>query len=156
MKRQAYLRAGRMVGPLYILCLKLYSKLTGRPRVRILVVNEYHEILLLKNVISHHKWSLPGGGMNRHETAVKAARRELHEETGMTMPESSFHYIRTLEKIEDEVAFQVPLFLLTVQKSALPPGLVNPREIAEIEWFDKSHLPADLSSIAIMAIKELD
>jgi 8-oxo-dGTP pyrophosphatase MutT (NUDIX family) len=154
-KRRVYLIAGRAVTPLSLLGLKIYTKLTDRPRVRILVTNEQNEILLLREVISHRHWSLPGGGMNRNETAVAAARRELNEETGILAPESAFKYIRTLAKPEVSIPFRAPLFHIKVKRDQLPVRMVNPREIAAIGWFDPAHLPTPHSEIVVVAFAEL-
>jgi 8-oxo-dGTP pyrophosphatase MutT (NUDIX family) len=155
MKRRVYLIAGRAATPLSLLGLKIYTKITGRSRVRILVTNEKNEILLLRGVISHRHWSLPGGGMNKNETAVAAARRELQEETGITAPESAFRYIRTLAKPEVSIPFKAPLFHIIVKRNELPEHMVNPREIAAIGWFDPDHLPIPYSEIVTAAVAEL-
>ncbi|MDB5177075.1 MAG: ADP-ribose pyrophosphatase [Candidatus Saccharibacteria bacterium] len=155
MKRRAYLLAGRVVTPLTLIGLKIFTAVTGRERVRVFVTNEKNEVLLLKGVISHRRWTLPGGGMNRNETAVAAARRELHEETGILAPESAFKYIRTLSKPEINIPFRAPLFRITVHKDELPQKMVNPLEVTTLDWFDRHNLPSPLSQIAQFVLKEI-
>lgn len=47
-----------------------------------LVFNDRHELLLC-HVTGHELWDLPKGMQEPGEPAVKTARRELHEETGL-------------------------------------------------------------------------
>ena len=58
-------------------------------RTRIIVMHR-GQILLTKGWLSNRDWALPGGGRHRHETMLKAARRELLEETGLDLPAVSF------------------------------------------------------------------
>jgi 8-oxo-dGTP pyrophosphatase MutT (NUDIX family) len=113
-----------------------------------MVGNEKNEVLLLKGVISHREWTFPGGGLNRNETAVAAARRELYEETGILAPESAFDYIMTLSRPELSIPFKAPLFRVTVKQGDLPSKMVNPAEIETVQWFKRNKLPEQLSEIA--------
>jgi len=42
-----------------------------------------HDKVLLVRDRGHHKFSLPGGGINKGEPVVSAASRELYEELGL-------------------------------------------------------------------------
>lgn len=55
----------------------------ARPHVcRVLAVDQYNQVLMVRHSYGAPKWSLPGGGLGRCEVAVDAAIRELSEETG--------------------------------------------------------------------------
>lgn len=143
----------RIVSGIVILGLKVFTIVTKRPRARVLVINEHGQILLIRAHISHGKWTLPGGGLNRNERPVAAARRELYEETGIDADEHRFDYLATLEKPEHDIPFPAPLFRITVQEQDLPKKLFNPHEIESIGWFDRDTLPAPLSATVTAAVK---
>jgi len=57
--------------------------------VKIIISNENDEVLILKRA-SHMKWNpgkwdLPGGMIKKEETAEQAVKREVEEETGLTI-----------------------------------------------------------------------
>ena len=63
-------------------CNKIYGS-SPFPVVEVLVVNEFHEVLLLKqNYISTSKWTVVSGYMTDGETIEEAVVREVKEETG--------------------------------------------------------------------------
>lgn len=143
-KRKAYLFFGRTISPLAVLGLKVYSQLTQRPRVRVVVENEDGEILLIRNVLSNgNKWMLPGGGVGRKETLVDAARRELLEETGINKSSFSFRYIGTIHATESGLTFDAPIFKVAARKKDLPKKLHNPKEIIDVMWCKIDEPPAN-------------
>lgn len=145
-KRRAYLFFGRTISPLAVFGLKVYSQLTQRPRVRVVVENEVGEILLLRNVLSNgEKWMLPGGGVGRKETLVDAAQRELLEETGINKPSVSFRYVGTIHAMESGLKFDAPIYLVAARKKDLPKKLHNPREIVDVMWCKIDEPPASKS-----------
>lgn len=53
------------------------------------------EVLLIKRGNWPYKgyWALPGGFIDPQETTEEAARRELHEEAGVSVPECDFRFV---------------------------------------------------------------
>ena len=132
-----YYFIGRMMRPFMVVALFFYSYTFRTPRARVVLVNEQDEILFVQSWLSSNSWALPGGGVDRGESPAGAATRELREEVGITLPESSLEPLITLKSWgHDEVAF-----LAHVRKGNLPEELPNKFEIKDAKWFSLNHLP---------------
>lgn len=120
--------------------MRLYWKVV-KPRtfgVRVLLRDPAGRVALVR----HHYvagWYLPGGGVDKGESAEAAVRRELREEVGITdvaLAGVLGVYHNRKEGKDDHVI----VFLGNVTE---PASLVasDPREIAEVGWFAPDSLP---------------
>lgn len=96
-------------------------------------------------------WYMPGGGMERHETAFEALKKELREEGNLEIrgePEL-FHvyYNRNVSKRD-----HVLLYRVTVEQTA---PRAPDMEIAESGFFALDALPKDTTSATRRRLKEL-
>lgn len=111
-------------------------------RVRVYVVAE-GKLLLQKTSYSSQNWSLPGGGINRPESPMMAARRELCEETGLDFDQNQFKELGQARVPLGGKSW--PVMNITYFEVRLPklPKVSTPRplEIIDIDWFDLSKLP---------------
>lgn len=144
-RRRAYLLLGFLVTPFAIVGFRIVTRVTKRPRVRLLVTNERNEVLLLRDVIGGRRWTFPGGGVNRNETFEEAARRELFEETGIDIPTSALRHIVTVDGSSVGLSFDAPIFKAVVKRNELPIAPYNTKEIAHVGWFSTDHLPNRVS-----------
>mgnify|MGYP000604422073 CR=1 FL=1 len=152
--RRIYIWLGLTIGPLAIAGLRLYTKVTKAPRVRILVFNESGKILLVKNVLSlRNEWTLPGGGVARGESYTETAQRELREETGILASLDSFELLATLEPAHSGLQYVAPLLKTECRSLSLPATLYNTREIADAGWFDPKKLPDDTARFVQQALQ---
>jgi 8-oxo-dGTP pyrophosphatase MutT (NUDIX family) len=99
-------------------------------------------------------WHLPGGAVDRDESAADAAARELIEETWIEADGAprfvSFHFNPMATK-SDHVAFFV------CERWSAPRGLATPNyEIAEVGFFAKDALPDGTSAGTLRRLAELD
>jgi len=87
-------------------------------------------------------WSPPGGHLGFGETPAECARRELFEETGVSVSEVTF------VAITNDVFAAEDKHYLTVWMCGVPDGadgsIQAPDEVAEIGWFDVNELPSPL------------
>lgn len=115
-------------------CKKIYGS-SPFPVVEVLVVNEFHEILLLKqNYISEEKWTVVSGYMIDGETIEDAVIREVKEETGQDVISSNYissYYFAPKQLI-------MIGFIAYVKKSQFS----NSEEVDDIKWYKKDEVDA--------------
>lgn len=145
-------RSRLVIGAIIILGLKVATFVTKRPRVRVLVLNEKNQLLLLRTFVSHGNWTLPGGGIKRGESSKQAAVRELYEETGIKVSPAELEYLTTLSKPTYDVPFTAPLFRIKLSRQVALTLHINPFEVASAQWVDISTPVESLSKIASFAI----
>jgi 8-oxo-dGTP pyrophosphatase MutT (NUDIX family) len=128
------LRFERLIRPFY----QAYSRRTRGMTlgVRGLVVDAEGRVLLVRHTYSRG-WHMPGGGVERGETAAFAMERELMEEAGIkaTAPLVlvSIHSAEAHFRGDHIVFFRVPAW------EACAPTQTG--EIAETGWFSPGALP---------------
>lgn len=133
----AYSLLGRLLRPFALTGFFIYNRATGRPRSRVIITDRDDNILLVRNWIGSGKWSLPGGGIGRTESAVQAARREVKEELGILLDETALHYVAKLP------GYQYPAYIFSVRISDGQKAALRPRrlEITHAEWYSPGSLP---------------
>ena len=147
-------RLGKIVSPFVITALKLHTAVTGTQRSRVIVHNDHGQILLVRGFIGAN-WSLPGGGIEKGETPLQAAGRELFEETGIKLDIARLELAGAIEGEHSPVNYVAHIFTVSVKSSELPAEQHNRQEIIDIEWHDPALLPEDLSSIVIPSLRLL-
>ena len=91
-----------------------------------------------KNIPDGGKWCLPGGRLDRDETATQGVIREVKEETGYDIENIQIFRISTdpnrRHEIDQNVVF---VFTADVLKQTSEPD----QESSELKWFDIDNLP---------------
>lgn len=145
-----YYILGRILRPGAAAGFFMYNRLLKRPRARVIVRNEFDEILLVRSWIGTSAWELPGGGVEEGEDPRDAAKRELYEETGIDAPLDDFSYHATI----NPTGYPAPIYDLRVHKLQLPQTRHNPLEIVYVGWFKMEELP-NLSRLAEVALRKV-
>lgn len=109
-----------------------------RPRYQVavgaVIFNEQGQLLLCKHTYRRrYSWGLPGGDLKFGEDPVDALRRELFEETGLSIQGARLLLVENSHEIR-----QVHLTYLC---SGVGGTFVTSDEVARIQYFDPDHLP---------------
>ncbi|MDA1079809.1 MAG: NUDIX hydrolase [bacterium] len=86
--------------------------------VAVVIATKDRKILLQKEyryVISEYSWEIQGGGIDEGETAKQAAVREIFEETGLTISESSLQRLGKFYSLNSFCTENNELFLAVVE-----------------------------------------
>lgn len=119
--------------------------------VRVAIENSKGEFLLVRHTYVSG-WYFPGGGVERGETLVDAAIKEVREETGINIRGSLSlfgAYFNKNASARDHVA------LYHLREDHDISGFGPNREIAEIGFFAEHSLPDDATKATRRRIEEL-
>lgn len=150
-----YRLLGRGLAPAALLGMRVYSTITNQARARVIILNEHDEILLIKNVIDPTNWSLPGGGVERGETPLKAAQREVMEELSLRLATSALTLRAEYERVANDIPYRAVVFSSKIAKRAVVMDAYQRYEIADMQWHPLSALPSNLSKVTLLAIADL-
>lgn len=110
-------------------------------RVRVLVINDQREVLLVRSWISHQLWSPPGGGIGWGEDPKVAAVREVREETGVHIFVSDLKELGLFQRPPGEPRCILRGYQAHSNGTIKIPGWWHRAEIMEAAWFPLDQLP---------------
>ena len=82
------------------------------------------------------QWALPGGRVDRDESSVQAARRELHEEVGV----DDVDVLGVLDDYPTRSGYRITPVVVWVEQFTIVP---NPDEVAEVHFIPLEQLERD-------------
>ncbi|MEO5691231.1 MAG: NUDIX hydrolase [Candidatus Saccharimonadales bacterium] len=138
---------------LYMLVSKIIPYIPGwsSQRVRVMLIDDASNVLLVRSWLSKQLWSLPGGGVERGETPEHASVREIKEETGFSIDKSSLQFVTTLRN--DQMRADLPIFLSRIKrKDFVPLKFPYSFEIIDRKWFPLDQLPRGMTDYSAEAI----
>lgn len=110
-------------------------------RVRV-VVKHGDQFLFVKTSFSAQLLSFPGGGIERKESPLEAAVRELREETGIVVSEQRFRHVGQMHTAPPAIPFRITVFEVEVETEDLPPlAWIRTLEIVDRQWIARDRLP---------------
>lgn len=121
------------------------------------ILNEKNKVLLIKrgagcrNCVGY--WAIPGGCIDRFETAEDAVVREIKEEIGVDIEIIKLLSVTNDFIKEENEHWITPQFLCRIIKGT--PSNCEPNKHDEIRWFDLDALPEKLALPAINGIRAL-
>lgn len=121
-------------------------------RSRVLVVCD-GQVLLIRGWLGDGAWSLPGGGIKNGESITAASVRELKEEVGIDVPESSVRSLGSYRHKAGGISYQAECGVIELEEK---PNLhLQWYEIADAKWFALSDVKGRmLGKDAAYALKQ--
>ena len=120
-----------------------------KARTRALIIWGDH-LLLVHNVASRGRWTLPGGGVKAGESDAEGLAREIREELAIGVAPKALQFIGRYHDNErfDKMCFALDLQGVDTQKIALS------AEILEAQWFPVSQPPSNTTSFVAWALRD--
>ncbi len=109
-----------------------------RPRFQVavgaIIVNEEGQLLLCEHTYRRlYPWGLPGGDLKFGEDPAEGVKREVMEETGMTVQEARLILVENSTEIHH--------ITLTYLCGGVKGGFVPNEEVSSVRYFDTTALP---------------
>jgi len=120
------------------------AKRNGRVNigVTVFIIKECTLLLgLRKNIVGHNLWGLPGGRLEENESIITCGRRELFEETGLTVV-----VLQVVNVLDDprEDGHWLHYGLRAIYPSNKRPERREPEKCAEWKFFPLEALPPNI------------
>jgi 8-oxo-dGTP pyrophosphatase MutT (NUDIX family) len=110
--------------------------------VKCLLTSRQRVLLVRHTYGQRSTWYLPGGGAHRHESPLRVAEREMHEELGL----SGLHWHEVATRQMRLERMPVHLTCLHAELPDSPQLRPDPVEIADVRWFAQDELPTPLGA----------
>ena len=104
---------------------------TSGPRARVVIISD-NEVLLVQSWMGENKYGLPGGGSHKGEPVIKAAVREVYEETGISLNESGLKYVGSRNETKYGLRYKAEFYVAELARH--PETTPQKLEIHELRW----------------------
>lgn len=114
----------------------------------VIILNKNNDVLLQQRKYPHGVWGLPGGLMELTESTEECARREVFEETGLTIGELELISIssgaKNFVRAENGDEFFVVTIVYATKDILHGRAMVHDDESLSIEYYPIHRLPNDM------------
>ena len=134
----------------------IYLLLNKSKRNRVAIIYK-DQVLMVKSLISDNKWGFPGGGIKKNEDHILAVKREVYEETGISLNDVN---IAKISDQEFKYLF-IKIFLIFYKiklKSKPKVSIIKKFEVIDAKWFrinDLINNPKMIEDQSIYFIEQL-
>jgi ADP-ribose pyrophosphatase YjhB (NUDIX family) len=131
----------------------LYFIISGSHRTRVLVILG-DKVLVMKNFLGDGRWSLPGGGIHKHEGSTVGAARELAEETAIKLKPGQLKFLGARPCTNRGITYTAHYFVAHLDNTpTTKPNL----EVIQLYWAKPAELTTETASPDVLAaMKMLD
>ncbi len=116
------------------------------------IIENNGKLLMVKLNYAHHKWTFPGGKVEKNESFLDAAIREAKEETGIDA--INVKYAGSYESTREYKRDRVEIYVASTEKPDA--RVIEPTEIEKVEWFDRLNMPQEVSPAVAQILKIYD
>jgi len=124
--------------------LRHYWRRIAKPQlhaITVLVRDERGRVLFIRHSYGPPGWALPGGGIVGNEPPAEAARREIREELGLTLPDLDL--LDTFTETVSGAPQTAHVFVARADGDPTPDG----REVVEARFFAPDAVPGPISAL---------
>jgi 8-oxo-dGTP pyrophosphatase MutT (NUDIX family) len=105
------------------------------------VLIEYEgKYLFIRHGYGSRRWTLPGGGIRRHESPEGAAQREVWEEVRLDL-----NVLRSLGTFVTDIEYKHDTVHCFLANTLRDKPILHKGEVVAYGWFPKDDLPKDIS-----------
>ncbi|MCP5559352.1 MAG: NUDIX domain-containing protein [Verrucomicrobiaceae bacterium] len=121
-----------------------------------LIVDEAGRLLIIKTHKWSHRWGIPGGKIRRGEASIDALRRELREETGLSVSDITFVMVQDcVEPPEFQRSAHFLLLNYVAKCAGSQPLVILNEEAQEFRWVTlQEAMASDLNVPTRLLIEE--
>lgn len=121
-----------------------------RPQIRgVKCLIEFEgKVLMIRNTYGRMRWTFPGGGYKRNESAESAVRREVMEEVGIALTR-----LTPIGEYTSTEGYKRDTVKCYRAESSTASFEIERNEIYEAAWFAWDNLPVELASDARRVIE---
>ncbi|HOV26368.1 MAG TPA: NUDIX hydrolase [Pseudobacteroides sp.] len=128
---------------------RTYDILKDYDAVAAVVVNEYNELLLVKQfrpALMEETLEIPAGCLDINgEDEISSIVREISEETGLGIKPEEAKHILSYKPMVGFSNSLMKLYLINVKKDLVKVGRVEDEDVYEVLWMDIDKLGEDIS-----------
>lgn len=123
----------KIIFPFVKIYWKVYKPSTRGVKI---IIEHNGQFLLIRNSYGYRRWTFPGGGINKKEELLDAARREVQEEVGLQL--KTLQPLGVITSTSEGKRDTIHIIYAT---TTIKDITIDAIEIAHAEWFSLDTLP---------------